>query len=194
MAADKENLGVNAALGLIAEELDSATEKFGPFVSPHEGIGIILEEFLELMAAVFWGVDLRGGEGDPMKEATQLGAMAARFLVDCSKVGQATEEEEDTEGEATAEAIEALGGAAPKYGDPRGRSPGAVLFKILAQTLEKAHESVRSLRCEDPGDQKWQASAVTQLGRAYRLVRDVTDALDGAKQGGNDGDSHEARD
>lgn len=183
------NPSVDVALGLIAEELDSATEKFGPFASPHEGIGIILEEFLELLWAVFWG------KGDPMAEATQVGAMAARFLIDCSGVGRAIEEPL-TEEAATAEVAEALGGAVPKEGDPRGRSPGVVLFKILAETLEKAYKQVGAM---EPGDHPApdrvrQEEALANLLRAYRMVRDVTDALGGAKQGGNDGDSPEARD
>lgn len=208
--------GVDIALGLIGEELDEATKKFGPFASPHEGIAIILEEFIELMLAVFWG------KGDPMREATQVGAMAARFLVDCSGLSQAAEEPEPadpiqraigtmtrTVGEKAAallglsaeeettpvdlctptQTIAVLSEEMPGLGDPRGRSPGAVLFKVLAEALKKADEQLRALTPIGPGDQIRKASAVNHLTRAYGLVRDVTDALDGAAQGGNDGDS-----
>jgi hypothetical protein len=66
------------AILLIRKELDDATEMFGKMSSTHEGIAVIREEYLELESEVF--------HGDPdraLKEAIQLGAMAARFLVDC---------------------------------------------------------------------------------------------------------------
>ena len=62
----------------VIAELDRATEKFGPFASPHEGIAIIEEEFLELRDAVFHGTP-----GEARSEAVQVAAMAIRFLIDC---------------------------------------------------------------------------------------------------------------
>ena len=66
------------AFALVREELADATKKFGKFASPHEGIAVIEEEFLEMREAVFW--PKRGG--DASLEAIQLAAMAVRFLVD----------------------------------------------------------------------------------------------------------------
>lgn len=70
------------ALEEILNELDNATEKFGPFNSAHEGLAVIQEEFEEFKSAVFWGVDQTGEESDPIDEAIQLAAMAIRFLID----------------------------------------------------------------------------------------------------------------
>lgn len=68
------------ALQQVGEELVKAQKKFPAFMSMHEGIAIIREEYLELEAEVFKEredmIQLR-------KEAKQLGAMALRFLVDC---------------------------------------------------------------------------------------------------------------
>ena len=69
----------------VADELESATEKFGPFASAHEGLAVIEEEFLEFRSAVFWGVDQKGRPSDPYNEAVQLAAMALRFMVDVGR-------------------------------------------------------------------------------------------------------------
>lgn len=69
------------AMELVKNELERATQKFGEFKSPHEGVAIIEEEFLEFREAVFW----TGTEGkirSPQREAVQLAAMAIRYLVD----------------------------------------------------------------------------------------------------------------
>ncbi len=67
------------AMMAILDEYNRAVKVFPrPFASPHEGLAIIEEEFLELRQAVFWG------DGDVREEAIQLGAMALRFLVDCN--------------------------------------------------------------------------------------------------------------
>lgn len=71
---------IRTAMGLIEAELRRATAKFGVFASSHEGLAIIEEEFLELREAIFW--PHKGADRDPGVEAVQLGAMAARFLVD----------------------------------------------------------------------------------------------------------------
>ena len=63
-----------AAVNLIRDEY---TMKLGTFASPHEGIAVIREEYLELEHEVF-----HGGEAEAATEAVQLAAMAIRFLVD----------------------------------------------------------------------------------------------------------------
>jgi hypothetical protein len=66
----------------VAQELQRATEKFGPMASGHEAVAVIEEEFLEFREAVFWG------RGDPRAEAIQLAAMALRYLRDVSAAKQ----------------------------------------------------------------------------------------------------------
>lgn len=39
----------------IVAELDRATDKFPTMRSPHEGLAILHEEYMELQAAVYWG-------------------------------------------------------------------------------------------------------------------------------------------
>lgn len=63
----------------IVEEYDSATLKFGPFNSTHEGYAVILEELDELWDAIKGNVSKK----IMRKEAIQVGAMALRFLNDC---------------------------------------------------------------------------------------------------------------
>jgi RNAse (barnase) inhibitor barstar len=68
----------------VIAELKRATEKFGEFQSCHEGYAIILEELDEL-----WDV-IKNNEGKCgemkryrlMEEATQVAAMAIRFIYD----------------------------------------------------------------------------------------------------------------
>ena len=64
----------------IVSEYDRATQKFGRFNSSHEGYAVIKEEFDEL-----WDhIKNKGSEDWQLKEeATQVGAMVLRFLVDC---------------------------------------------------------------------------------------------------------------
>lgn len=69
------------AIRLIHYELTLATKKFKVFASPHEGLAIIQEEFEELKAEVFKQHDVRS-IALMQKEAKQLAAMAARFMVD----------------------------------------------------------------------------------------------------------------
>lgn len=80
-------------------ELIRATEKFGPFGSPHEGYSIILEELDELWEKVKNPPDMDKTEKRPdgftegqwkavwqvqmKKEAVQVAAMAVRFALDC---------------------------------------------------------------------------------------------------------------
>ena len=78
---------VDDALLLVRNELQTATAKFGPMVSPHEGIAVIREEYLELEREVFHGEPIKAAD-----EATQLAAMAIRFLVDLYDAGGANVE------------------------------------------------------------------------------------------------------
>lgn len=68
---------VQAILDSVATELMFATRKFGPFKSAHEGAAIIKEEFDE-----FWDEVKANNRPAQRAEATQLAAMAIRYLVD----------------------------------------------------------------------------------------------------------------
>ena len=71
------------ALRLIVDEFARATAEFGPFASPHEGYAILQEEADELWEEVKSG---RAATHRGASEATQVAAMAMRFLVDvCSE-------------------------------------------------------------------------------------------------------------
>lgn len=62
-------------------ELESATKRHGHFRSPHEGYAILLEEVDELKEEV-WKKDSRRTAKRLRAEATQVAAMALRFMVD----------------------------------------------------------------------------------------------------------------
>ena len=61
----------------IYEELQRARAKFAPFKNGHEGHSVVREEFEEFWDAIKAN-DIKGARD----EAVQLGAMAARFLVE----------------------------------------------------------------------------------------------------------------
>jgi hypothetical protein len=66
------------AIDTIAKELDKANDKFPLFNSPHEGYAVLIEEVEELKAEVF----KRNQSKERMiAEATQVGAMAAKFII-----------------------------------------------------------------------------------------------------------------
>ncbi len=70
----------------VATELFKATQKFGAFASPHEGIAVIREEFEELWDCV---KDKAKGHVDARKEAIQVAAMAVRYVWDiCTPPGE----------------------------------------------------------------------------------------------------------
>jgi len=69
------------AIGLIIDELCSATTKNGIFHSAHEGYGVLLEELDELWDEVK-KKDCNRDIDLMRKEAVQVGAMALRFIVD----------------------------------------------------------------------------------------------------------------
>ncbi|MFA5379076.1 MAG: hypothetical protein WC455_25195 [Dehalococcoidia bacterium] len=68
-------------------EYYAAAGQHPPFSSPHEGYAILLEEMRELERAVF----LRQPNPDRQRmmraEATQVAAMALRFITDCCQQG-----------------------------------------------------------------------------------------------------------
>lgn len=66
----------------VAAELDRATEAYGAFASPHEGYAVLLEEVHELWDEVRKRPGVRS-RADMRREATQVAAMAVRFLRDC---------------------------------------------------------------------------------------------------------------
>ena len=69
------------AIGLIIDELCSATTKNGIFHSAHECYGVLLEELDELWDEVK-KKDCNRDIDLMRKEAVQVGAMALRFIVD----------------------------------------------------------------------------------------------------------------
>ncbi len=69
------------ALMMLADEHTRAVGKFGAFHNAHEGWGVIREEYLELED------EIRKKQVDydmekMRKEASHLGAMALRFMID----------------------------------------------------------------------------------------------------------------
>lgn len=76
----KETDAFEKCVGVIHNELRSATARFGRFNSPHEGYAVIKEELEEL-----WD-DIKKNSPNMMKEAVQVAAMAIRFLMDLEEV------------------------------------------------------------------------------------------------------------
>ena len=64
-------------------ELRSATKKFAPFNSAHEGFAVLKEEVDELWKAVCQRQGTASRVGDIRREATQVAAMAIRLIIDC---------------------------------------------------------------------------------------------------------------
>lgn len=65
----------------IVNEYQEALKTYGPFASPHEGYAIIKEELDELWYEIKHGQSKLAME----IEATQIAAMAMRFVIDCTK-------------------------------------------------------------------------------------------------------------
>ncbi len=70
---------INIAMGQIRTELIEAYKAYPDFRSAHEGVALIEEEFIEFRDAAYWP---HKETGDEETEATQLAAMAVRYLVD----------------------------------------------------------------------------------------------------------------
>lgn len=71
---------IDKALALVRDELVKATLAFGKFNSPHEGYGIIAEEFDELFDEI-----KANNRERAVSEAVQVAAMATRFIIDCGQ-------------------------------------------------------------------------------------------------------------
>lgn len=71
---------IEAALDEVRCELYMAIGNFPSFRSAHEGVAIIDEEMIEFRDAAYWPHNEE--TGDEEVEATQLAAMAVRYLVD----------------------------------------------------------------------------------------------------------------
>lgn len=80
-AGNKRLVFVEPAVAAVIEELARAQKLYGPMRSAHEGHSIIAEEFLELQAEVFKKPRDRDS-GALREEASQLAAMALRFVID----------------------------------------------------------------------------------------------------------------
>jgi hypothetical protein len=72
---------IDRVVAMVRAELVSATLKFGPFASAHEGYAVILEEVDELWDEVKNG-KRPGARLRQENEARQVAAMGARFLLD----------------------------------------------------------------------------------------------------------------
>jgi len=84
----------STAFKLVKDELDRATKEYGPFNSCHEGYAILLEEVEEL-----WE-EIKAGNGESHRaasEATQIAAMAIRYLIDACDETHAKEHEKKVE-------------------------------------------------------------------------------------------------
>ena len=70
---------VERLLEVVRLELESATAKFGPMASAHEGYAVILEEMDELWEAI---KSKEASREDVQDEAVQVAAMASRDCLD----------------------------------------------------------------------------------------------------------------
>lgn len=65
---------VDSVLADVEDEIVAATEKYGPFMSTHEGYGVLAEEVAELLEAI------RANAMESVRsEAIQVSAVAARL-------------------------------------------------------------------------------------------------------------------
>jgi hypothetical protein len=68
------------AIKKITDELKSATNRYGPFHSAHEGYAVIREELDEM-----WDEIKLNNTQKALDECVQVAAMAIRFLIDIKK-------------------------------------------------------------------------------------------------------------
>jgi hypothetical protein len=71
---------IEAALDEVRAELIAAYENYPDFRSAHEGVATVDEEMIEFRDAAYWPHKFPDGAEE--REATQLAAMAVRYLVD----------------------------------------------------------------------------------------------------------------
>ena len=76
---------VEDILNQVMEELFVATERFPNIASPHEGKAVIEEELDELWELVKAN---KGDTPEAMHEASQIAAMAARYVLDLGVIEQ----------------------------------------------------------------------------------------------------------
>jgi hypothetical protein len=77
-AQDAHDSPLALALMPTLKELYTASKKFKPFNSSHEGFAVLLEEVDEL-----WEEVKKNNLVGARREAIQVAAMALRFLIDC---------------------------------------------------------------------------------------------------------------
>jgi len=71
---------MHAVLDDVLAQVDYADARYGPFTSSHEGLGVLIEEIQELIAAI--------GDNDLAHirtEAVQVSAVALRIAVCCNR-------------------------------------------------------------------------------------------------------------
>ena len=72
---------MRAVLAHVEDELVGAVDKFPPFNSAHEGFAVLKEEVDELWDEVKRKKSMRS-DTEMQYEATQIAAMAVRFIID----------------------------------------------------------------------------------------------------------------
>jgi len=72
----------NDVINEIKKEAKFAMHKFKKFNSPHEGIAVLREEYLELEQEIFKNQKIYD-KVNMRKEAVQVATMAIRIIVDC---------------------------------------------------------------------------------------------------------------
>ena len=75
----------------ITDEYQRAISHYPPFASAHEGLAVLWEEFEELKIEVFKNQKTRDYKL-MQKEATQVAAMAIRFIIDVAPKKNSIEE------------------------------------------------------------------------------------------------------
>ena len=74
-------MNLNSIQGLIQEEYKTASSKYPPFNSTHEGYAVIQEEVDELWDLVKANKGIKGNQ-EFKKECIQIASMAIRFIND----------------------------------------------------------------------------------------------------------------
>lgn len=75
----------DVALNAVRKELERAMSLHPPYHSPHEGFGVIHEEFDELWEEIKKHDKCDVARENMKEEAVQLATVAIRFLIDCCR-------------------------------------------------------------------------------------------------------------